>query len=101
WSALPLFWTAGLNTVMGSTLAAGGCWVMQETFDAGAALRLIERERVTEPYTIPHQARALEEHPDWLRRYLSSCTKVFGKSVFARHPTVTGDPGWIMPVGYG
>jgi fatty-acyl-CoA synthase len=101
WCALPIFWTAGLNTAMGATLAGGGCWVMQEVFDAGVALRLIERERVTEPYTMPHQARALEEHPDWPTTDLSSCTKVFGKSVFARHPTVTGDPGWNMPVGYG
>src|SRR5690606_37753144 len=54
-----------------------------------------------EPYTIPHQARALEEHRDWAATDLSSCTRVFGKSVFARHPTVTGDPGWTMPVGYG
>ncbi|MCU1351053.1 MAG: AMP-dependent synthetase and ligase, partial [Acidimicrobiales bacterium] len=27
WAALPLFWTAGLNSAMGATLAAGGCWV--------------------------------------------------------------------------
>jgi fatty-acyl-CoA synthase len=101
WCALPMFWTAGMNTAMGATLAGGGCWVMQEGFDAGDALRLIERERVTEPYTIPHQARALEEHPDWPTRDLSSCTKVFGKSVFTRHPTVTGDATWNMPVGYG
>jgi fatty-acyl-CoA synthase len=101
WTALPLFWTAGMNTAMGATLAAGGCWVMQEGFDAGAALRLLERERVTEPYTLPHQARALEEHPDWQRVDLSSLRCVFGKSVFAKHPTVTGDPGWQMPVGWG
>jgi acyl-CoA synthetase (AMP-forming)/AMP-acid ligase II len=101
WCALPMFWTAGLNTAMGATLAAGGCWVMQEGFDPGEALRLMARERVTEPYTLPHQAAALEEHPDWATTDLSSLTKVFGKSVFARHPTVTGDPGWNMPVGYG
>lgn len=101
WTALPLFWTAGMNTAMGATLAAGGCWVMQEGFDAGVALRLLERERVTEPYTLPHQATALAEHPDWARTDLSSLTAVFGKSVFARHPTVTGDPDWQMPVGWG
>jgi acyl-CoA synthetase (AMP-forming)/AMP-acid ligase II len=101
WSALPLFWTAGINTAMGATLAAGGCWVMQEGFDAGTALQLLERERVTEPYTLPHQATALAEHPDWERTDLSSLRCVFGKSVFARHPTVTGDPGWQMPVGWG
>ena len=26
---------------------------------------------------------------------------MFGKSAFARHPTVTGDTTWNMPVGYG
>ncbi|MEY2398821.1 MAG: hypothetical protein QOJ00_1995, partial [Actinomycetota bacterium] len=26
---------------------------------------------------------------------------VFGKSAFARHPKVTGDPNWQLPVGYG
>jgi len=101
WAALPMFWTAGLNTAMGATLAAGGCWIMQEGFDAGEALRLLARERVTEPYTLPHQAAALEEHPDWAATDLSSLTKVFGKSVFTRHPAVTGDPSWNMPVGYG
>ncbi len=101
WCALPIFWTAGLNTAMGSTLAAGGCWVMQETFEPGAALALLEREQVTEPYALPHQIGALEEHAAWARADLSSCTKVFGKSALARHPSVTGDPGWIMPVGYG
>ncbi len=101
WTSLPLFWTAGLNTAMGSTLAAGGCWVMQETFEPGAALALMERERVTEPYALPHQTAALEEHPSWATTDLSSLRCVFGKSAFARHPTVTGDTTWNMPVGYG
>jgi acyl-CoA synthetase (AMP-forming)/AMP-acid ligase II len=100
-SALPIFWTAGLNTAMGATLAAGGCWVMQETFEPGEALSLMERERVTEPYTLPHQTGALEEHAAWTTTDLSSLTSVFGKSAFARHPTVTGDTTWMMPVGYG
>ncbi len=100
-SALPLFWTAGLNTAVGSTLAAGGCWVAQETFDAGAALGLMARERVTEPYTLPHQTAALAEHPDWESVDLSSLRCVYGKGAYARHPTVRGDTGWIMPVGYG
>jgi acyl-CoA synthetase (AMP-forming)/AMP-acid ligase II len=101
WSALPMFWTAGLNTAMGSTLAAGGCWVMQEAFEPGAALALMARERVTEPYALPHQTGALEEHPDWSTTDLSSLTCVYGKSAFARHPTVHGDTTWRMPVGYG
>ncbi len=101
WTALPIFWTAGLNTAMGSTLAAGGCWVVQEAFDPGEALALMARERVTEPYALPHQIGALEEHPDWPGTDLSSLTCVYGKSALARHPSVTGDPHWFMPVGYG
>jgi acyl-CoA synthetase (AMP-forming)/AMP-acid ligase II len=101
WTALPMFWTAGINSAMGATLAAGGCWVMQEGFDPGQALSLIARERVTEPYTLPHQARALEEHPGWPAADLSSLRQVYGKSVFTRHPSVHGDPGWQMPVGWG
>ena len=101
WSALPMFWTAGLNTAMGATLAAGGCWVMQETFEPGAALALMAREQVTEPYALPHQTGALEEHAAWSTTDLSSLTCVYGKSAFARHPSVTGDPAWRMPVGYG
>jgi fatty-acyl-CoA synthase len=101
WTALPLFWTAGFNTAVGSTLAAGGCWVAQEAFDPGEALALMSRERVNEPYTLPHQTAALEEHPDWATTDLSSLTCVYGKSAYARHPSVKGDTGWLMPVGYG
>jgi acyl-CoA synthetase (AMP-forming)/AMP-acid ligase II len=99
--ALPLFWTAGITAAMGATLAAGGTWVMQERFEPGDALRLMERERVTEPHVFAHMARALEEHPEWPSTDLSSCTRVFGKSVFTRHPSVTADERWNMPVGYG
>ena len=101
WTALPMFWTAGIHTAMGATLAAGGCWVMQETFEPGEALALMARERVTEPYCLPHQTAALEEHPAWAGTDLSAMRCVFGKSAFARHPRVSGDTTWNMPVGYG
>jgi fatty-acyl-CoA synthase len=101
WAPLPLFWTAGLTTALGPTLAAGGTFVLEEVFDAGEALRLMERERVTEPYVLPHQGAALAEHEDWERVDLSSLREVFGKSVFHRHPTVEGDPTWMPPAGYG
>jgi len=101
WTALPMFWTAGLNTAMGATLAAGACWVMQETFQPGEALALMAREAVTEPYTLPHQTAALVELPEWDAADLSSLKYVYGKSAFARHPSVKGDPDWNFPVGYG
>ena len=101
WCALPIFWTAGLNTALGATLASGGCWVMQEVFEPGAALALMAREGVTEPYALPHQTGAMAEHPDWAATDLSSLRSVFGKSAFARHPSVQGDTDWFSPVGYG
>ena len=101
WAPLPLFWTAGLTSALGPTLAGGGCFVLQEVFEPGEALRLLARERVTEPYTLPHQAAALAEHPDWEATDLSSLREVYGKSVFTRHPSVEGDPTWTMPIGYG
>src|SRR3546814_11001214 len=63
WTALPLFWTAGFNTAVGATLAAGGCWVAQETLEPGDALALPAREPVTERYHLPHQAALPEEPP--------------------------------------
>src|SRR5258708_17273340 len=35
WAPLPLFWTARITTALGPTLAGGGCFVLQETFQAG------------------------------------------------------------------
>lgn len=101
WSAFPIFWTAGLNSALGATLAAGGCWVAQEAFDAGDALRLLSRERITEAYALPHQLGALVEHPDWATTNLSALRCAYGTSAFARHPTVEPDPDWTFPVGYG
>jgi acyl-CoA synthetase (AMP-forming)/AMP-acid ligase II len=102
WTALPVFWTAGLCTAVGAALAAGACSVLQEVFEPGAALALLARERVTEPYGLPHQIAAMEEHPDWSSTDLSALRCVFGKSAFARHPSVTDpDRHWQFPVGYG
>ena len=72
WTALAIFWTAGLNTGDGRDARRRRCWVMQETFEPGEALALMARERVTEPYTLPHQTAALAEHPDWETTDLSS-----------------------------
>lgn len=101
WAPLPLFWTAGLTSALGPTLAGGGCFVLQETFDAKDALSLLARQRVTEPYTLPHQAIELAEQPEWETTDLSSLREVYGKSVFTRHPQVQGDTSWTMPIGFG
>ena len=101
WSAFPFFWSAGYCMVMGATLAAGGCVVLEELFEPGQALRLLEAERVTSPHAWPHQLAALEEHPDWSRVDLSSLRQVEAFTSFGRHPTVKVEDAWSPRAAYG
>jgi fatty-acyl-CoA synthase len=72
WLAVSLFWGLGCENALFNVLTHGGCVVLQEHFDPGAALELIERERCTLFYGTPNMAQALHEHPDRSRRDLSS-----------------------------
>jgi acyl-CoA synthetase (AMP-forming)/AMP-acid ligase II len=101
WSAYPFFWAAGFCMVMGATFAAGGCVVLQERFEPGAALQLLEAERVTTAYAWPHQLADLEQHPGWLSRDLSSIRHADVFSPFARHPSVRDLPDWSPRSAYG
>jgi len=101
WSAFPFFWTAGFCMVMGATLAAGGCLVLQDYFDPGQALLLLEAERVTTPHAWPHQLAAMEDHPDWATRDLSSVRHVEAFTSFGRHPTVHIEDVWSPRAAYG
>jgi len=101
WSAFPFFWTAGFCMVMGATLAAGGCLVLQEHFEPGEALRLLEEERVNCPHAWPHQLAQLESHPDWARRDLSALRQVEAFTSFGRHPSVHVEDVWSPRAAYG
>jgi fatty-acyl-CoA synthase len=72
WLAVSLFWGLGCENALFNLLTHGGCVVLQEHFDAGEALELIERERCTMFYGTPNMAQALHEHPERARRDLSS-----------------------------
>src|SRR5918996_121811 len=72
WLAVSLFWGLGCENALFNLLTHGGCIVLQEHFDAAAALELIERERCTVFYGTPNMAQALYEHPDRSKRDLSS-----------------------------
>jgi long-chain acyl-CoA synthetase len=50
--------------------------VITPRFDAAKALRLIEREGVTETYLVPTMLRALLDHPDFSVRELSSLKRI-------------------------
>jgi fatty-acyl-CoA synthase len=100
-SPFPLFWSAGIVSVLGSTLAAGGAYIADEVFEPGAALRLIGRERIDEYYGFPTHTAALADHPDWPTADLSSMTRIIGNNEFDGHPNVRPDPDWNHIVAYG
>ncbi|HEX9420539.1 MAG TPA: AMP-binding protein, partial [Methylomirabilota bacterium] len=64
WMGISLFWGFGCENALLAVMTHGGSIVLQERFDAGDALRLIERERCTVYYGTPNIALALTEHPD-------------------------------------
>jgi len=102
WSAFPLFWTAGFAMVMGATFATGGCLVLQEIFEPGEALHLLESERITTPHAWPHQLVELEEHPDWWRTDLSALRHIESFSSFGRHPSVhVPEDAWSPRAAFG
>jgi fatty-acyl-CoA synthase len=68
WLAVPLFWSFGSANALPAIMTHGGCIVLQESFEAGEALALIERERCSVYYGMGHMARALLEHEDHPRR---------------------------------
>ncbi len=72
WMGISLFWGFGCENALFAVMTHGGCVVLQEQFDAGEALALIERERCSVYYGTPNIALALWEHPDRTRRDLSS-----------------------------
>ncbi|QHE84845.1 AMP-binding protein [Hydrogenophaga sp. BPS33] len=72
WLAVSLFWSFGIVNAVPNLLTHGGCVVLQESFDAGEAMALIERERCSILYGTPNIVQALWEHPTRDRHDLSS-----------------------------
>ena len=64
-SRFPYFWSGGFTMTLGGPLAAGATVVIVESFDAGAALELMERERVTALQVMPETYNEIVEHPDF------------------------------------
>ncbi|HXU88169.1 MAG TPA: AMP-binding protein [Methylomirabilota bacterium] len=72
WLAVPLFWSFGSANALAAILTHGGSIVLQESFEAGEALALLDEERCTVYYGMANMARALLEHPDRKRRALAT-----------------------------
>ncbi len=74
----PLFHVTANNCGAYLTTAAGGTMVMMYRWEAGTALQLIARERVTGMSGVPVMARELINHPDFATTDTSSLTSLAG-----------------------
>jgi long-chain acyl-CoA synthetase len=73
---VPLFHVTGEVPVMLNSLVTGRCMVMLPKWDAGEALRLIEREQITYFVGVPTMSLELMTHPDRHKYDLSSLTDI-------------------------
>jgi fatty-acyl-CoA synthase len=62
WLAVPLFWSFGSANALPALMTHGGSIVLQESFEPGEAIALIERECCTVYYGMANMARAMREH---------------------------------------
>ncbi len=70
--SIPLFWSYGAVNALLATLSHGATLVLQERFEPGGALDLIERHRCTSIYTLPAMTNALVAHPKFAKARTSS-----------------------------
>jgi long-chain acyl-CoA synthetase len=74
----PLFHVTANNCGAYAVTAAGGTLVLMYRWDAGEALRLIEREKVSSMSGVPVMSRELLTHPDFASRDTSSLLSLGG-----------------------
>lgn len=74
----PLFHVTANNCGAYATTAAGGKLVLMYRWDAGEALRLIEKEKITAMSGVPTMARELINHPDFATTDTSSLMTLGG-----------------------
>ncbi|MFQ5555951.1 MAG: class I adenylate-forming enzyme family protein [Acidimicrobiales bacterium] len=75
---VPLFHVTGCNCVLHPVSAVGGRIVLMHKWDVDEALRLIEREQVTNVTGVPTMARELISSPRWAETDTSSLESLGG-----------------------
>jgi long-chain acyl-CoA synthetase len=74
--SVPLFHATGCHSILVTNLLAGGKLVIMHRWDAGRALELIERERITTFGGVPTMVMQVLDHPDFAHRDTSSVRTV-------------------------
>jgi 2-furoate---CoA ligase len=72
---MPLYHTMGVRSLIAMSLI-GGTFVCLPRFDAGGALEMIERERITNLYLVPTLYHDLLHHPRFAQTDVSSVRKL-------------------------
>lgn len=100
---LPQHHVAGWNIQPLLAWWVGARVVLERTFDAGRALALIERHRITATMGVPTVFRALIQHPDFAARDLSSIrTAIVGGGMLdPRTAERLAERGVAVQQGYG
>jgi len=70
--SVPFFHATGCHSILVANLAFAGKIVLMHKWDAGRALELIERERITTFGGVPAMVWQVLDHPDFARRDTSS-----------------------------
>ncbi|MBP7338401.1 class I adenylate-forming enzyme family protein [Niveispirillum sp.] len=94
----PLFHVTATNCLAYPVTAAGGKLVLMYKWDAGEALRLIERERVSIITGVPTMAREMLNHPEALIRDIDSLSVLSGGGAPVPPDLVTKIDAFPRPV---
>ncbi|THV36483.1 acyl-CoA synthetase [Glycomyces buryatensis] len=99
----PLFHTAGLNMTCLPTLLKGGTVVLEASFDAERALKLIETQGVTYMFGVPVMFDAIAGSRAWATADLSSLRLVSCGGAPVPPATIAAflDRGVVFSQGYG
>jgi fatty-acyl-CoA synthase len=75
WLGTPLFYALGAINAMPVALTHGAAMVLQDHFDAGAAIETIRSTQATVYYGTGNISRALLDHPDYEQRKIGTLKK--------------------------
>ncbi len=100
----PLFHVTANNCIAQPAVLSGSKLVLMYKWDAGEALRIIERERITNLSGVPVMSRELLSHPDFEKRDTSSLKALGGGGAPVQPDLVKridGRSGAAPSTGYG
>ena len=75
WFGTPLFYALGATNALPAAITAGATMVLQNHFEAGSAIDLIERTEASVYYGTGNISRAILDHPDYAQRRIGSLKK--------------------------